>query len=134
MEETTCRKCFNLADGHNEKLVCTEPSGYSTLNLPTGTVTFLFTDIEGSTKLWETHPEAMRAALPRHDELIRASIERFNGRVFKTMGDGYCAVFETATEALNAAVAAQLALLSEDWGETGPIRVRMGLHTGEAEA
>src|SRR5437870_4001298 len=79
--------------------------------LPSGTVTFLFTDIEGSTKLWEQYPEAMQLALARHDALLRHVIEAQNGRVFKTVGDQFCAAFATAPEALAASVAAQQALL-----------------------
>ena len=78
--------------------------------LPTGTVTFLFTDIEGSTKLWEQHPDAMRLALARHDALLRAAIETNNGTVFKTVGDAFCAAFATATDALAATIDAQCAL------------------------
>jgi len=100
--------------------------------LPTGTVTFLFTDIEGSTKLWEQHPEAMKTALVRHDALLRQSIEANNGYAFKTVGDAFCAAFPTAPEALIAALTAQRALNAEAWGETS-IRVRMALHTGAAD-
>ncbi len=103
------------------------------MNLPTGTVTFLFTDIEGSTRLWERCPEAMRVALARHDVLLRDAIEGHNGCVFKTVGDAFCAAFPTAPEAVHAVLEAQFALLKEEWGETGPLKVRMGLHTGEAE-
>jgi predicted ATPase/class 3 adenylate cyclase/Tfp pilus assembly protein PilF len=102
--------------------------------LPTRTVTFLFTDIEGSTKLWEEHPNAMRDALARHDELMRAAIEEHDGHVFKTIGDAFCAAFHTAPEALNAALAAQQGLISEPWTEPVTIKVRMALHTGAAEA
>ena len=101
------------------------------MNLPDGTVTFLFTDIEGSAKLWEEHPDAMPAALARHDVLLRVLVQTHGGRVFKTVGDGVYAAFATAPEALAAALAAQQALLSEMW--TAPIRVRMALHTGIAE-
>jgi predicted ATPase/class 3 adenylate cyclase/Tfp pilus assembly protein PilF len=101
--------------------------------LPSGTVTFLFTDIEGSTRLWEEHPGAMRLALARHDDLLRMAIEKNNGVVFKKMGDAFCAVFATASDAINAALASQLLLLNEVWEQTGPLRVRMALHTGEAE-
>jgi len=100
---------------------------------PTGTVTFFFTDIEGSTRLWEQHPEAMRAALARHDALLRKAIESRGGFVFKTIGDGFCAAFSTAPVALETALAGQRALAAEDWGDT-PIRVRIGLHTGVANA
>jgi serine phosphatase RsbU (regulator of sigma subunit)/class 3 adenylate cyclase len=100
---------------------------------PTGTVTFLFTDIEGSTRLWEQHPEAMRGALAHHDALLRQAIERHSGYVFKTVGDSSCAAFATAAGALAAAVAVHRALLGQVWAETGPLRVRMALHTGPAE-
>src|SRR5215213_2535117 len=102
-------------------------------HLPMGTVTFLLTDIEGSTVLWEQHPGAMQAALARHDAILREAIGAHRGHVFKTMGDAFCAAFSTAPEALGAAADAQRALHGEAWGETGPLRVRMALHTGAAE-
>ncbi|MBI3973469.1 MAG: adenylate/guanylate cyclase domain-containing protein [Chloroflexi bacterium] len=98
-----------------------------------GTVTFLFTDIEGSTRLWEQHARAMEAALARHDTILRSSIEAHGGYVFKTVGDAFCAVFGDTLDALAAAVAAQRAVLSESWGEVGPLRVRMALHAGAAQ-
>src|SRR5829696_6717930 len=101
-------------------------------DLPTGTVTFLFTDIEGSTGLWERYPEAMSEALSRHDEILRTVIEANNGSVVKTAGDGVHAAFWIATETLEAALEAQRALLREEWAEAGPLRVRMALHTGAA--
>jgi len=101
--------------------------------LPSGTVTFLFTDIEGSTRLWDEHPEAMRPALARHDELARTAIESHGGIVVKTTGDGFHAAFGTAHDGIDAAINAQLALGAERWDATGPLRVRMGLHTCEAE-
>src|SRR5215211_2874300 len=100
---------------------------------PTGTVTFLFTDIEGSTKRWERHPEAMQIALARHDEILRDAAEQHGGYVFKTVGDAFCCAFLTAPDALEAALEAQRRLLSSEWQETGPLRVRMALHTGAAE-
>jgi len=103
--------------------------------LPSGTVTFLFTDLEGSTQLWERHPAAMRAALARHDARLRQAIEAAGGQVVKTTGDGCLAVFATAHDGLAAALAAQLSLAAEAWDEIKPdaLRVRMALHTGEAE-
>jgi predicted ATPase/class 3 adenylate cyclase len=102
---------------------------------PTGTVTFLFTDIEGSTRRWETQPEAMDVALQRHDAILRETIERHGGYVFKTVGDAFCAAFAVAPDGLDAALAAQHALHDEAWPEvTGDVRVRMALHTGAAEA
>jgi predicted ATPase/class 3 adenylate cyclase len=101
--------------------------------LPTGTVTFLFTDIEGSTKLWEQSPRGMQVALTRHDALLWEAIERHGGFVFKTVGDAFCAVFPTALDALESALAAQRTLLSEAWGdEIGALSARMALHTGAA--
>jgi predicted ATPase/class 3 adenylate cyclase len=100
--------------------------------LISGTVTFLFTDIEGSTKLWERHPEAMRSALRQHDALLRRVIQEFDGCVFKTVGDAFYAVFDDAAKALSAAHAAQTAILAKDWGKA-PIRIRIALHTGTAE-
>jgi predicted ATPase/class 3 adenylate cyclase len=101
--------------------------------LPAGTVTFLFTDIADSTRLWAQHPAAMRGALARHDAIVRAAIEQGGGRVFKTGGDAFHAVFADATGALAAALAAQRGLLAEPWPETGALAVRMALHSGTAE-
>jgi predicted ATPase/class 3 adenylate cyclase len=98
---------------------------------PSGTVTFLFTDIEGSTQLWEAAPDAMRAALAWHDSIVRNAIEAHGGYVFATGGDGFAAAFARAGDALAAAEKARTALASEEWPEA-PIRVRMALHTGEA--
>jgi len=107
-------------------------------NLPSGTVTFLFTDIEGSTKLWEQHPEAMKAALAKHDSILKESIESNKGFVIKTTGDGFHAVFEKAIEGINAAIVAQreLTIQNSEFNSRHSefaIKVRMGLHTGEAE-
>ena len=77
---------------------------------PTGTVTFLFTDVEGSTKLWERNPSVMQKALSRHDEILRSAIEANGGYVFKTVGDAFCAAFPAAPDALDAALVAQRAL------------------------
>ncbi len=101
--------------------------------LPSGTVTFLFTDLEGSTRLWQEHPDAMQPALARHDEIVRDAIESHDGYVVKTTGDGFHAAFAAAHDAVNAAVSAQLALGREPWGDTGPLVVRMGIHSGPAE-
>src|SRR5262245_53749121 len=100
---------------------------------PTGTVTFLFTDLETSTRLWEEQPQAMQDALARHDEILRSAVESQGGYVVKTTGDGVHAPFGTARAALDAAVDAQRTLAAEPWPNTGPLRVRMGVHTGEAE-
>ena len=99
---------------------------------PSGTVTFLFSDIEGSTARWEAAPEAMGLALARHDVLVRDAIEAHSGYVFKTMGDAFCAAFATAPDALAAALDAQSALAAEDFSAVECIRVRMALHSGRA--
>ena len=101
--------------------------------LPTGTITFLFTDIEGSTGLWERFPDAMQGALKLHDALLRGAIETSGGRVVKSTGDGTLAVFGSAVDALKASLAAQRDLAAASWPQTGPLRVRMGVHTGQAE-
>jgi predicted ATPase/class 3 adenylate cyclase len=101
--------------------------------LPTGTITFLFSDIEGSTKKWERQPDAMRRALGLHDRLLRAAFESCNGHVFKTVGDAFYVAFDTAQDALGGAVEAQRALRSQAWEEIGELKVRMALHTGAAE-
>lgn len=100
---------------------------------PTSTLTFLFTDIEGSTRLWDTQPDLMRTALARHDAIMRRAIGIGGGRVFKTVGDAFCAAFLSPSGAVEAALEAQLLLNKEDWGAMDPIRVRMAIHTGEAE-
>ena len=106
-----------------------------TNTLPSGTVTFLFTDIENSTKLWEQFPGAMKAVLARHDEILRLAIENHNGTIIKTTGDGFHAAFETGISGILAALAAQQALLAAKWKEIEPhnLRIRIGLHTGEAD-
>ena len=101
--------------------------------LPTGAVTFLFTDIEGSTPLWDAHPVAMREALARHDEIVREAIDAEDGYVFSTGGDGFAAVFTRAGDAIGAAVRAQRELRAEVWPDDVELRVRMGLHTGEVQ-
>jgi predicted ATPase/class 3 adenylate cyclase len=95
---------------------------------------FLFTDIEGSTRLWETEPEGMARSLAEHDRLLRIAIEKNAGRVFKTVGDAFCAAFETSDNAAAAALDIQRALLSANWdSRTGRLKVRIGIHAGPAE-
>jgi len=100
---------------------------------PVGTVTFLFTDIEGSTKLWQEQPETMPQALGRHHALLSKAITSHGGYIFQIIGDAFCSAFPTANDGLDAALDAQRALTAETWEETGAIRVRMALHTGRAE-
>ena len=97
------------------------------------TATFLFTDIEGSTRLWEDHREAMSGALEAHDSLLRSVVERSGGGVVKTTGDGVLAAFDRAESALAAALDGQIALAEHDWPATGPLRVRMAIHSGTAD-
>ncbi len=101
--------------------------------LPSGTVTLLFTDIEGSTRHWEQQRAAMAEALRRHDELLRMAIEAHDGHVFKTVGDAFCATFWRAPDALAAATDAQRALAAEDWSAVGGLAVRMALHSGATD-
>jgi class 3 adenylate cyclase len=100
---------------------------------PSGTVTFLFTDVEGSTRLWESAPSSMGMAIARHDELVRSAMEANGGYVFSTGGDGFAVAFARAGDAIAAAVGAQLALVAEPWPADVAIGTRMGLHTGEVE-
>jgi predicted ATPase/class 3 adenylate cyclase len=105
-----------------------------TVNFPLGTVTLLFTDIEGSTQLWEQFPAAMQAALARHDVLLRDAIETGGGTVIRTTGDGLHAVFSRVSDSVEAALICQQALAGEAWTDLPhPLRVRISLHTGEAE-
>ncbi len=102
-------------------------------DLPTGTVTFLFTDIESSTRLWQAHPEAMAAAYTRHDAILRAACTTHTGVVYKTIGDAIEAAFPSAPTAVAAAVAAQRALAAEAWPTPEPLRVRIALHSCHAD-
>jgi len=104
-----------------------------TAAIPSGTITLLFTDVEGSTRLWEAEPEPMAQALRRHDKMLRAAIGQAGGFVFKTVGDAFCAAFATPQAALGAVLAAQQALAAQRWPTSRPIRVRMSLHTGVCE-
>lgn len=99
---------------------------------PSGTVTLLFTDIEGSTKLWQDFPAAMPAALARHHAILNQAIADYHGYVFQIIGDGFHVAFRSATDGVNAALAAQRAFAAEAWHATGPVRVRMALHTDRA--
>jgi predicted ATPase/class 3 adenylate cyclase len=103
-------------------------------HLPSGTVTLMFTDIQGSTRLWETAPTSMARALARHDLMLRRAIEEAGGYVFKTVGDAFCAAFHQPLDGLLAAQRIQLEVGAEQWPEDlGPIRIRIGLHAGECE-
>ncbi len=95
---------------------------------------FLFTDVEGSTRLWEQSPKAMRSALERHDAILRLAIAGASGTVVKSTGDGLMAVFDAPAAAVAAGIDGQRGLFAERWPDLCAIRVRMGIHTGDAEA
>ena len=104
--------------------------------IPVGTVTFLFTDLEGSTRSWEQQGPAMSKALARHDAIVRTACAENNGYVFKTLGDAFCVAFGAAHDALAAAIDLQLGLQAEDWqgmGMATPLSLRLALHTGPVE-
>jgi predicted ATPase/class 3 adenylate cyclase len=112
----------------SKRRIVTPPS-----DLSSRTYTFLFTDLEGSTQLWEGFPQAMKPALERHDAILRSAVETSNGQVVKTTGDGLMAFFASSVDGVNACLKAQRSLVDEPWGETGPLRVRMGMHVGDAQ-
>src|SRR6516164_5409317 len=91
--------------------------------VPTGTVTFLFTDIEGSTERWERHREAMKSAVRAHEEVLRRSIATHDGYVFKTIGDAFCAAFYNVAAAIAAALEAQRSLTQQDWSAVDGLKV-----------
>src|SRR5271169_888251 len=100
--------------------------------LPSGTVTFLFTDLEGSTRLWEQHPDAMRSALALHDAVVHGAIAECGGHLVKSTGDGAFAAFEQPHDAVQAAVATQIALAEAEWPTPVVLRSRIGVHSGRA--
>jgi predicted ATPase/class 3 adenylate cyclase len=108
--------------------------GGSTGTVSDAPLTFLFTDVEGSTRLWEQNPQEMRSALARHDVILRSALAVSDGDVVKSTGDGLMAVFAAPIAAATAGIAAQRALVKEPWPELCAIRVRIGIHTGEAES
>ena len=116
-----------MASGH------LAPAPLDGVALPTGTVTFLFTDIEGSTQRWDAHREAMSAAVQRHDAIVRAAMDAHGGYVFKTLGDAFCVAFARSDAAVAAALDFQRALAAEDFAAVGGLRVRVALHTGTAD-
>jgi len=99
----------------------------------TSVLAFWFSDLESSTRLWEEHPEAMREALARHDSIMHQAVEGAGGHVVKTTGDGLMAVFSGTGEAVTAASRAQQQMIAAPWEETGPLKVRIGIHLGEAQ-
>ncbi len=109
------------------------PSNQASISYPSGTVTFLFTDLEASSQLWDEHPTAMQAAMARHDDILRDGVEANQGSIVKRTGDGLHAAFNTPDDALRSALLIQQTILAQSWDITGPFRVRMGLHTGQAQ-
>ncbi|MBN1935035.1 MAG: hypothetical protein JW934_10240 [Anaerolineae bacterium] len=127
---------FDVQDADKSAIVAApsdQPAGNTPLVFPTGTVTFLFTDIQGSTALWEHDPQAMQRAFSRQEVIIRKAMAAHGGYVYKMIGDAFQVAFSTASAALAAALAAQRALHAEEWGPIGALKVRMALHTGVAE-
>jgi len=110
-----------------------EPGVTINSQMPSGTVTFLFTDVEGSTRLLERHPEAYRRAITLHHTILGEAVAQNHGSVFETVGDGVYTAFASAGNAVGAALRAQYDLQGASWGDIGSLRVRMGLHTGEVE-
>ena len=102
------------------------------VSAPSGTVTFLFTDIEGSTQRWDREPLAMQAALDAHDRTLRATLAAHGGYVFAVTGDGFGAAFERADDAVFAAASIQSTIGAREWETEGGLRVRIGVHTGSA--
>src|SRR5262245_58934836 len=100
--------------------------------LPSGTVTFLFTEIESSTKLAQQFPDVMPGLLARHHEILNQAFQAQNGYIFQIVGDSFAVAFHSAIEALHAALSAQRLLQNEAW-TPAPIKVRMGIHTGTAQ-
>jgi predicted ATPase/class 3 adenylate cyclase len=109
--------------------LCDRDSG----GVPTGVVTFVFTDIEGSTERWDRYPTAMAAAVRRHDALVRAAIVANGGYVFKTLGDAFCAAFQRPEDAIVAMLDAREALAAEDFSAVDGIRIRAAIHSGTAD-
>lgn len=101
--------------------------------LPSGTIVFLITDIEGSTRLWDQYPKSMQIAIERHNTILMKAIKSLGGHVFKVIGDEYQAAFTSPLPAIEAALDAQRTLIAEEWGEIGAIKVRMGIHVGPGE-
>jgi class 3 adenylate cyclase len=100
---------------------------------PSGLITFLFTDVEGSTRRWEAFPDSMAEAIALHDRLLRTAIESRNGYIFKTLGDAFCAAFASPEDAVLAGLDCQRAVAGQDWRAVQGLAVRAAIHTGTAQ-
>jgi predicted ATPase/class 3 adenylate cyclase len=127
------RELESLILGHDEQLRVDRSSRGPALGLPTGTVTFGFSDVEDSTRLWSTHRHETAAAMARHDELVRSAVDRHGGYVFATGGDSFGAAFDRASDAAAWATELQAAMRREPWPSGVELRLRIGLHTGETQ-
>ncbi|MGH9214277.1 MAG: AfsR/SARP family transcriptional regulator, partial [Acidimicrobiales bacterium] len=119
--------------GHDEQLRFDRAARGSALGLPTGTVTFGFSDVEDSSRLWSTHRHQTAEAMARHDELVRAVVQRHGGYVFATGGDSFGVAFHRAGDAIAWATELQAAMANERWPVGAELRLRIGLHTGETQ-
>ena len=119
--------------GQDERLRVDRSSRGSALGLPTGTVTFGFSDVEDSSRLWARHRQATAVAMARHDELVRTAVDRHGGYVFATGGDSFGVAFHRALDAVAWATEVQAAMGRERWPDGVAIRVRIGVHTGETQ-
>ena len=127
------RELESLILGHDEKLGVDRTSRSSALGIPSGTVTFGFSDVEDSTRLWAAHPQSMSAAMARHDDLVRAAVDHHGGYVFATGGDSFGVAFHRARDAAAWAAELQAAMAGERWPGGLDPRLRIGLHTGETD-
>ena len=109
------------------------PMEITVARVPTGTVTFLFSDLVGSTRLWAKDPDAMSASLKIHDQIFTETIAKYHGFVLRTAGDSFAAAFERSSSAVDCAEAILEALQQVDWGTWPELKVRIGLHIGEAD-
>ena len=108
-------------------------AGTVSVGIPTGLVTYVFTDVEGSTRLWDTHPEQMKPALARHDDILKGAVAEHGGHIFSHAGDGFGISFQSAGTALDFVEQVQLGLAATEWPEHATIRIRIGVHVGTAE-
>jgi len=109
------------------------PSQASTITLPTGTVTFLYSDLVGFTRRFEHDPDTALELLAHHDQLLHPLMAEFGGKVFNVRGDNFVVAFTDPLRAVEAAVYARSLIEKEDWGAVGPVQTKMTLHVGQAK-